>query len=365
MKRSALSVLLIICVSVCEAYAQFDLRLPRAALPGRRDTVSLLILGDVMMHARQLEYDHDTFLSGIADSMRAADFCIANLEFSLGGKPYSGYPAFSAPDSYAEYLARDCGTDVFLTANNHILDRGAKGLSRTLAVYSALRDSLGVRYTGSASDSAEKESNYPLMLFSKGLRIALVNFTYGTNFPATGGWPRVNLMDREDVAAAIGRAKEHGADFIIALPHWGTEYSLTHNSTQEKWAEWLLSQGVDAVVGAHPHVVQDTVMTGGRPVIYSLGNVVSNMSAINTRLGMTVTLRFVHDSFTGEKAMLRPQLDFTWCTLPGMLTETYSTIYVKEWAGRRGDWLTPYDFDNMTATLERVLTVTGIDYCPL
>ena len=107
-------------------------------------------------------------------------------------------------------------------------------------------------------------------------------------------------------------------------------------------------------------MVQDTVHIKGRPVIYSTGNVVSNMSARNTRLGLAVTLRFVNDSRTGEKKMLEPELDFTWCCLPGMLSDNYSTIFAKEWASRRKDWLTPSDFDNMTATLDRVREATGI-----
>lgn len=323
------------------------------------DTASVVIIGDVMMHSRQLEYDHREFLQGIAPALRAADLAVANMEFALGGPPYSGYPAFSTPDSYAEYVRDECGVDVFLTANNHILDKGRAGLTRTLNVY----DTLGVRHSGSAADSLRLVSDYPLILTVKGIRIALINFTYGTNNPSktSDAWPRVNLMRREDVKAAIDRARERHADFIVALPHWGIEYELNHSPQQQKWAEWLADKGVDAIVGAHPHVVQDTVHIKDVPVIYSTGNAISNMSARNTRLGLAVTLRFTSDTASGSKTMLEPELRFIWCTLPGTLTRSYRTIFIEDYFSRRSEWLNPADYDNMIATMQRVKTATGIE----
>lgn len=322
-----------------------------------KDTVSLFIIGDVMMHARQMEYDMAPFLSGIRPELERADFSIANMEFSLGGEPYSGYPAFSAPDNYAEYAA-GCGIDVFLTANNHILDRGPKGLERTMVTYRSMRDS--VLFTGTSSDEGEKESSYPLILKRKGISIALINFTYGTNAAYGGGWPKVNMMDTTDVSEAINRASEAGADFILALPHWGNEYELRHSYSQARWADWLVRKGVDAIIGGHPHVVQDTTHTRGTPVIFSVGNAVSNMSAENTRLELAVKLIFTRDRATGSSEMLEPELRFMWCTLPGTLTDSYCTIFVDEWKGRRDRWKNPYDYDNMMTTYRRVLSETGI-----
>lgn len=323
------------------------------------DTVSVLIIGDVMMHSRQLEYDHRPFLSSISKRMQEADFCLANMEFPLGGSPYTGYPVFSTPDWYAEYVAA-CGADVFLMANNHVLDKGTSGLERTLKVYSEMSDSLGIRFTGAALNAASSRESYPLIISRRGIRIALVNFTYGTNGNANDGWPKVNRMREEDVHKAFRSAKDQNADFIVALPHWGNEYELTHSKTQERWAQWLVDEGADVIVGSHPHVVQDTTHIDGKPVIYSVGNAVSNMSAKNTRLELAVTLRFVRNFGTGELSMLEPELEFMWCTLPGMLTTSYSTIFIKEWATRRSEWLNPSDYDNMAATLERVCKATGI-----
>ena len=335
-----------------EAHAQFLYRLPPAPdLYSPCDTVSIYIIGDVMMHSRQLEYNHRTFLSHIEPYMQEADFCVANMEFPLGGRPYTGYPSFSTPDWYPVYVA-GCGADVFLLANNHVLDRGPAGLARTLRVYDRLADSLGTKYTGIGCE--------PLLLHKHGIKVALVNFTYGTNMGPQDSKADVMRMRTEQVSVALDSAKASGADFIVALPHWGAEYELRHNQTQANWARWLAEKGCCAIVGGHPHVVQDTTHIGKVPVIYSLGNAVSNMSAINTRLELAVTLRFVNDHITGEKTMLEPQLEWLWCTLPGMLTTSYATVRIKDWATRRSEWLNPSDYDNMCATLLRVEAATGI-----
>ncbi|MBR4809814.1 MAG: CapA family protein [Bacteroidales bacterium] len=350
--RKTLTILLALFLASFQSSAQLLYPMPKARpLYAPSDTVSLFIIGDVMMHSRQLEHDCEYFFKYLTPHMQEADFCIANMEFPLGGKPYTGYPAFSTPDWYAEYIAR-CGTDVFLVANNHILDKGTAGLERTIRVYDRMADSLGIRYTGMG--------RRPLVLHRRGLSIALVNFTYGTNMGPEPGAPDVLRMRRDDVKACIDSASAAGADFIVALPHWGVEYTLQHSSTQENWAGWLAGQGCCAVVGAHPHVVQDTTHVGGIPVIYSMGNAVSNMSLTNTRLELAVTLRFVQNNITGEKKMLEPQIDWLWCTLPGMLTSSYATVMIKEWATRRSEWLNPSDYDNMMATLERVRAATGI-----
>ena len=340
---------------------QYQIPFPKAML-NAPDTVSVIVIGDVMMHAKQLERDHHTFLEKIAPTLRAADFAVANLEFPLGGEPYTGYPVFSTPDYYAWYLAEDCGIDVFLTGNNHVLDRGVRGLQRTLDVYEQIRDSLGVRQTGAARNRKELEETYPLMLSRHGVNIALVNFTYGTNSGADAEWPKANRMNKDDIGKAIKTARERGADFVVALPHWGTEYMLNPDASEVSWAKWLVSQGVDAIVGSHPHVVQDTTHIKGVPVIYSLGNAISNMSIINSRLGLAATLRFTHDPITGEKRMLEPELRFLWCTLPErLLPDSYATVFIKEWANRRNDWLTPSDFDNMISTWQRVKDTCGIE----
>lgn len=362
-KSTAIFTALFLCLSI-QSHAQISIKyevpFPKA-IRDANDTVSLFIIGDVMMHSKQLEHDHTEFLARIAPDMRAADISVANLEFSCAGPPYTGYPSFSCPDYFPEYLANECGVDVFLTANNHVLDYGSDGLVRTLETYEKLSGSYGIKHTGSAASEAQLESAYPLLISKKGISIALINFTYGTNNGGNGKeWPKVNRMKKDEVHAAFERAKDSGADFIVALPHWGTEYQLTHDQKQQEWAEWLAQEGADIIIGSHPHVVQDTTHIGGIPVIYSLGNAVSNMSIINSRLELAVNVRFIINRSSGAKTMMEPELKFMWCTLPGRLTDSYATLFVKEWANRKNDWLTPSDFDNMIGTWQRVKAAAGI-----
>lgn len=321
------------------------------------DTVSVVVIGDVMMHTRQLGYDCGSFLSQLKPMLESADIAVANMEFALGGPPYTGYPSFSAPDSYADYVA-GLGVNVFLLANNHIRDRGEKGLLRTLDYYGAMP---GVFHTGAAKNEEADSTAHPLILVSHGIRFALINSTYGTNANVReDSYPRVRTNDKALIKRDIERAKRADADFVICLPHWGVEYQLKHSPAQEKLAEWMAEQGADVIVGSHPHVVQDSTHINAVPVIYSVGNAVSNMSATNTRLELAVTLRFVNDH-KGAKTMLEPELSFLWCTLPGMLTDGYQTIVVKDYIGKRDEWINPSDYDNMMSTLERVKKATGIE----
>ncbi|MBR1869750.1 MAG: CapA family protein [Bacteroidales bacterium] len=322
------------------------------------DTLSIAIIGDVMMHSRQLGHDHRIFLREIAPALKKADFAVANMEFPLAGPPYTGYPAFSTPDWYAEYIA-SCGIDVFLTANNHVLDKGDDGFARTLKVYEKMAAENGILYTGSGPSEDRYDELNPLILEGKGLKIALVNFSYGSNMGSFRPWPRMSRMKKEEIRRQLDAARGRGADFVVVLPHWGVEYELIHSASQEEWARWLVAGGADAVVGSHPHVVQDTTHISGVPVIYSIGNAVSNMSLQNTRLELAVTLRFVRESALRTR-ILEPRLRWMWCTLPGKLTGSYATIFVDEWEGRRSEWLDPSDYDNMMETLRRVSAKTGI-----
>ena len=152
---------------------------PPAPLPA--DTAVLVFIGDVMLHSAQIEnahgryrdkggngspdmheaYDFQPYLSGIRHVLEEADIAVANMEFTLAGHPFTGYPAFSAPDSYAEYMA-SCGIDIFLTANNHIFDKGQRGLRRTMERYRGLEKSHGIKTAGSIDTENESAARAPM-----------------------------------------------------------------------------------------------------------------------------------------------------------------------------------------------------------
>ncbi|GHV24786.1 capsular polysaccharide biosynthesis protein [Bacteroidia bacterium] len=260
--------------------------------------VTLLFAGDAMQHQSQLDnafrdgqYDYSSYFADVKAEISQADIAVVNLEVTLGGKPYKGYPMFSAPDAYAEAL-RDAGFDVFLNANNHILDRFSKGMHRTLDVL----DSLQIIHTGVFRNKDERDQMYPLMMYKNGIRIAFLNYTYGTNGmkPATTDF--VNYINRFHIHQDIEKAKAQHADVIIANMHWGIEYKLTQNKEQENLAGYLIKEGVDIVMGGHPHVMQpsqvitDTLGNISHVIVYSLGNFISGMTAVNTDKGKMVKI---------------------------------------------------------------------------
>lgn len=241
--------------------------------------------------ARQSDgsYNYHACFSAVKEQIQAADIAIGNLEVTLGGKPYRGYPAFSSPDEYL-YAIHDAGFDVLLTANNHCLDRGRRGLERTIH----LLDSLDIPHAGTYLNNEERCRNHPLLIEKKGFRIALLNYTYGTNGLHPSAPNIVNYIDRNQMQQDIRKARSLHPDAIIACMHWGEEYQDLPNSEQRELADWLLQQGVDHVIGAHPHVIQPMELrtSGCRQhiVVYSLGNFLSNMSAPRTDGGLIFTM---------------------------------------------------------------------------
>lgn len=313
-----------------------------------------------MMHTAQIAdagsrgdgYDFSSYFSLIGDRIAEADIAVANMEFTLAGEPYTGYPEFSAPDSFADYLA-DCGFDIFLAANNHIFDKGSEGTARTLEIYRRLGQSHGIRVAGIAESEEERQANNPLLIRRKGVGLAFVNFTYGTNLGAQKHWPKTNYMNETQLLSDALRRAEEEADITIVLPHWGPEYQLTHSQKQEETARRLTEEGADLIIGAHPHVVQDTSTINGVTVAYSLGNAVSNMSAANTQLELMAVQKIVRKN-NGDLEMLPLELIWLWCSRPGGFGPSYTVIPVEDYLGRREEWTGKWDYDKMVSTYERI-----------
>lgn len=268
---------------------------------------------------------------------------MCNLEVPLGGgKNYSGYPCFSAPDSYAIAL-KDAGFDLFLTANNHCLDRLDRGLRRTLTAL----DSIGVDHIGTYYDSAQRDSIVPFVKDIKGFKIGFLNYTYGTNgiMPKSGA--EVSLIEKDKIAEEIVRTRNAGAELVVVCMHWGEEYVLTENAEQRQLAEFLIDQGVDMIIGGHPHVIQpmkivEDAKTGKRvPVIYSLGNFISNMKTQDTRGGALVRCRIERDD-TGKAVFVGADYDTFFTAKPGNSSDNYMVVpsWLSEWIpqSQQGNW---------------------------
>lgn len=282
--------------------------LPRSsvALSPAPDTITMFFGGDMMGHQGMItaawnqaegRYSYSHWFRYVKSHIAAADFSVANLEVTLAGAPYKGYPQFSSPDPFAVGL-KEAGLDLLITANNHSQDRGRKGLERTLKVL----DSVGIPHTGTFRDPAERQKNYPWITEIRGLRIAVLNATYGTNGLVVQKPNIVNLLDTAEIRKDIRTARERGAQFVIVTLHWGLEYQRQESPEQMRLARWLVSKGADAIIGMHPHVVQplkilkdDRDTTRKIPVAFSLGNYISNQRERFRDGGIGLMLRVIVD----------------------------------------------------------------------
>ena len=143
----------------------------------------------------------------------------------------------------------------------------------------------------------ERDSLHPLIIEKGNVKVALLNYTYGTNGRTAPPPMVVNLIDKEVMASDIKKARELKADVIIACMHWGDEYLNTPPKRIKEMTNWLLAQGVDHIIGHHPHVIQpieikrDTISPKKHAVAYSLGNIVSNMRKRHTDGGILLRMR--------------------------------------------------------------------------
>ncbi len=270
------------------------------------DTLSLLFIGDIMGHDSQIRsaedtltgiYDYADVFRYIKDEISGAGISIANLEVTLAGPPFKGYPQFSSPVELA-VACRDAGVDCLVTANNHSADRGKKGIINTINKL----NSTGMRHTGTFQDKTARDNLYPLIIKKESTTIALLNYTYGINGKKPEEPVIVNMLDKDLIGSDILKAKSKNPDLIIIFLHWGNEYDTIPSQNQTDLADYFFSLGADLIVGSHPHVIQKMVMVKSdtikrnRFLIYSLGNFVSNQRKPKTDGGAIVQINVLKTS---------------------------------------------------------------------
>ena len=247
-------------------------------------------------------YDFSTFFTQINSYISDADISIGNLEttFAGGNKAYSGYPTFNSPPQLAQDV-KDIGIDVLTTANNHSLDTGYSGLTNTIDEL----DELGISHTGTFK--SEEDQNEILIKDVNGIKIAFLAYTYGTNGIAVpkGKEYCINLIDKDLIKSQLESAKELNPDIICVSMHWGIEYKIQQNSEQEELADFLFENGVDIILGSHPHVLEpmekrtitlDDGTTKDGFVIYSLGNFMSAQKDKYTKDSIILNLQITKHS---------------------------------------------------------------------
>lgn len=268
-------------------------------------TFTLTAIGDVLCHNTQYwdaynkqtdDYDFSYVFNDVEKYTKSSDITIASLETTFAGKDrgYSNYPTFNTPDNLATSLS-NIGVDIISLAGNHALDYGYKGLCRTIDVL----DKTNISHLGTYKTAEDREKL--LIKDVKGVKIAFINYTYGTNgIPLPEGKEFcVNLIDKEFIKKQITEAKSQNVDIIVACMHWGTEYKTTANSEQIELSDFLFKNGVDIIIGNHPHVLEQmekksvTLEDGTKKdcfVIYALGNFTADQRDEITRDSIILNL---------------------------------------------------------------------------
>ncbi len=267
------------------------------------DTLRLMFIGDIMSHGPQLQaayqpennsYDYSENFKYVSAIFQQADFVIGNLETTLGIKPYSGYPQFSAPEQLA-FACRQAGINVLATANNHSCDKRKKGIYKTIDIL----DSLQLQHFGTYKNRKEKDNRTPLILQKNEIKIALLNYTYGTNgipvpYPAI-----VNQLNKKLIKKDITKAQNTKPDAILTFLHWGNQYQAKASAQQLDMENFLHQNDIQYIIGSHPHVVQpvvyqhDTISNISYFTAYSLGNFISNQRKFPRDGSMILSLTFV------------------------------------------------------------------------
>lgn len=299
--------------------------------------------GDLLLHTRVLQfaqenaggtgYDFDPMFAEIAPLISAADLALCHLEVPLSAdnSVITDFPLFSGPREIVG-AARRAGYDGCSTASNHSLDKGFTGVSDTLSVF----DDEGIGQSGMARSAAEAAN--PPIYDANGVAVGHLSYTYGLNgMPMPEPW-MANLIDIDRILADAAAIRARGAEVVLVSMHWGNEYQHQPSAEQEAQAEALLaSPDIDAIIGGHVHVVQPIDRINGKPVVYGMGNSLSNqMDPANRRDGVIVYLTVVETApgvFVTERIAYTP----TWVHYPGTIIRPVTAESVPESFQRSAD----------------------------
>ena len=248
--------------------AQGSANAPR---PDTQGPLSLVVVGDIMLEDGPMDAmrkGQDPF-AGFASLFAGADIRIGNLECVVAttGSPEDDKPnVFRVHPRALKYIKRHF--DAVGLANNHSGDYGHEAFAQMLGLLK--QSKIGV-YGGGMNLA---EAHTPWIIERKGVRVAILGYNefQPRSFEADTDRPGVAWSEDSQVLRDIRAARTvHKADVVIPVMHWGWEDPIA-NDRQRQLARLMIDAGADAVIGGHPHQLQDTERYNGKPIFYSLGN---------------------------------------------------------------------------------------------
>lgn len=338
----------------------------------------LVFIGDIMNHAHQIEaarrdaasFDFTPQFRRVIPLFYEA-LVVGNLETVFGGEAsgYTGYPEFNTPDELADAIA-GAGIHVLTFSNNHTLDRGEAGAVRTTEVL----DRAGLLWTGIATDATRR--NEPLLIEHEGFKIALLNYTYGTNHqprtntPISTVW--LNVISDDAIIDGLAKAKKLSPDLIVVCPHWGNEYQFAPTARDRATAELMLAHGADLIVGTHPHVLQPIEIRTAEPhsasddvhapkmIAWSLGNFVSYQRTLPRERSAVLAID-VERGGDGVTRIVRVSVAPTWVSATHRLGRPrIEVVYGGTGGPFNHEGIVPVELKKARAAGARVLEFLGV-----
>lgn len=274
-------------------------------------TIEFLAVGDNIAHQAIREsgmqedgvWNYDHVYQYVKEDVEAADLALVTQEtvFVEDRNQVSGYPSFGTPPEFGDALV-NTGFDVVAHATNHIMDKGTKSIEYTMDWWKNNHPETEILGIHESKEAAEKIS----VIKCKKLKLAMLNYTYGLNgieLPSDKQY-LVDVFDEDKAREDIKKAKEL-ADVVIAVMHVGVEYDMDVDEETQQWVDIFLEEGVDIVIGSHPHVVRTMETLTGEDghkmlVYYSLGNFTSTQNDLPSLLGAMAKITIRKDMKTGE-----------------------------------------------------------------
>ncbi|MFI3214115.1 MAG: CapA family protein [Eubacteriales bacterium] len=222
------------------------------------------------------------FSSEVLDYFENSSLVVANAEFAVGegGTPIEGkaYTFLGGADKAA--IFNEINIELVTLANNHIYDYGAEVFSQTLAIY----EELGIQTIGAGEniEEASKASYYVI----NGYKFAFVNANRSEKYiltpEATEDSPGVVRCYDPEYFISMIEAEDEKADYVVAMIHWGTEYSDVIEDVMLETSHYYIDAGADVIIGHHAHVLQGIEYYDGKPIFYNLGNFLFNEKTLDT-----------------------------------------------------------------------------------
>ena len=262
------------------------------------DSLKIVMVGDALLHKSVYEdartesgFDFSPMLEPIAPLLLPYDVRFYNQETILGGSELglSTYPAFNSPQEFGDSMLA-LGFNLISLANNHTLDKGERGVRAMLKYWRAMESKRSDLLTAGSYESAHSRAT-PRIMHKNGITYTMLAYTYGTNgIPLPKGKEYlVNVYTKEMLLEDI-RAVRHKVDLLIVSMHWGIEYEHSPSEEQRDLARFLAQNGVDIIIGNHPHVIQPIEIIDNTFVVYSLGNFLSGQRGLAKNIGALIGL---------------------------------------------------------------------------